>query len=107
MPSILAKRQKCGKPTCRCSEGHLHGPYLWLVTYHSSKSSDRRAGKYSWLYLGRYAEKAWDKLQTIEPRFSQKFEFSNLVDKLQGIKVDVDSPSDVSSTVTLLTIPEE
>ena len=107
MPSILAKRQKCGKPTCRCSEGHLHGPYLWLVTYHSSRSSDRRAGKYSWLYLGRSPNNAWEKLRTIDPRFSQEFEFSNLLEKLQRIQQKADSPLKASSTSTLLTIPED
>ena len=103
MPSILAKRQKCGKPTCRCSEGYLHGPYLWLVTYHSSTSSDRRAGKYSWLYLGRYPEKAWDKLRAIDPRFDEKFKFSTLVKKLKNVQDRDDFTLEPS---VLLTIPE-
>jgi hypothetical protein len=105
--SIIAKRQKCGKPTCRCSEGFLHGPYLWLVTYNSSRDTDNRAGKYSWLYLGRSPNTAWEKLRTIDPRFSQDFEFSNLLEKLKKVQQPADSPSTSPTTSTLLTLPEE
>ena len=105
MPSILAKWQKCGKLTCRCSEGFFHGPYLWLVTYHSSRSADRRAGKYSWLYLGRSPNNAWEKLRTIDPRFSQEFDFSSLLEKLKRVQQKADSPSASPTTSTLLTLP--
>ena len=107
MASILAKRQKCGKPTCRCSEGFLHGPYLWLVTYNSSRSADSRAGKYSWLYLGRSPNNAWEKLRTIDPRFSQEFDFSSLLEKLKRVQQTADSPSASPATSTLLTLPED
>jgi hypothetical protein len=26
---LLANRVRCGKPTCRCARGELHGPYLY------------------------------------------------------------------------------
>lgn len=107
MPSIIAKRQKCGKPTCRCSEGHFHGPYLWLVTYHSSRFADSHAGKYSWLYLGRSPNNAWEKLRTIDPRFSQEFEFSSLLEKLKRVQQKTDSPSVSPTTSTLLTLPDD
>jgi hypothetical protein len=30
LPGVLrAERVRCGKPTCRCANGHLHGPYLY------------------------------------------------------------------------------
>ncbi len=107
MPSILAKWQKCGKLTCRCSEGFFHGPYLWLVTYHSSRSTDRRAGKYSWQYLGRSPNIAWEKLRTINPRFSLEYEFSSLLEKLGNVRQKSDSPSGFPTTSTLLTLPED
>ena len=107
MPSILAKWQKCGKLTCRCSKGLLHGPYLWLVTYHSSRSADRRAGKYSWLYLGRSPNIAWEKLRTIDPRFSKEFDFSSLLEKLRSLRQNFESPSDSPSSSTLLTLTED
>lgn len=28
--SVHKQRVTCGKPGCRCSRGHLHGPYLYL-----------------------------------------------------------------------------
>ena len=107
MPSILAKWQKCGKSTCRCSKGLLHGPYLWLVTYHSSRSADRRAGKYSWQYLGRSPNIAWEKLRVINPRFTQEYEFSSLLEKLGSVRQKSDSSSISPTTSTLLTFPEE
>ncbi len=107
MPSILAKHQKCGKSTCRCNEGFLHGPYLWLVTYHSSRSADNHAGKYSWLYLGRSPNNAWEKLRTIDPRFSQEFEFSSLLEKLKRVQKKADSPSISPTTSILLSLPED
>ena len=27
MPTLLTTWTRCGKPCCRCREGHLHGPY--------------------------------------------------------------------------------
>ena len=107
MSSILAKWQKCGKSTCRCSKGLLHGPYLWLVTYHSSRSADRRAGKYSWQYLGRSPNIAWEKLRAIDPRFSLEYEFSSLLEKLRSIRQKFETPSASPTTSTLLTLPEE
>jgi len=107
MPSILAKWQKCGKSTCRCSEGLLHGPYLWLVTYHSSRSADRRAGKYSWQYLGRSPNVAWEKLRAFNPRFSQEYEFSSLLEKLRSLRQKSYSLSASPNTSTLLTLSED
>ena len=25
---VVAQHVRCGKPTCRCARGHLHGPYF-------------------------------------------------------------------------------
>ncbi|MCK4847676.1 MAG: hypothetical protein KAT16_01485 [Candidatus Heimdallarchaeota archaeon] len=107
MPSILAKWQKCGKSSCRCSEGLLHGPYLWLVTYHSSRSANLRAGKYSWQYLGRSPNIAWEKLRAIDPRFSYEYEFSSLLEKLGRVQQKSDHNSVSPTTSTLLTLPED
>jgi hypothetical protein len=107
MPSILAKWQKCGKLTCRCSQGLLHGPYLWLVTYNSSRSADRRAGKYSWRYLGRSPNIAWQKLSTIDPRFSKEYEFSSLLEKLRSLRQKTNSQLLSPTTSTLLSLPED
>jgi len=28
--SLLSQGRRCGKPGCRCAEGELHGPYVYL-----------------------------------------------------------------------------
>ncbi len=86
MASIILKWQKCGKPSCRCSEGTLHGPYFWLVAYISKKSNDNRKGKYSWRYLGKNPEYAWKKLEKLDRRFNEKYDLLDLNDKLQKLK---------------------
>lgn len=30
--SVIERRKRCGKPNCRCAEGELHGPYMYLST---------------------------------------------------------------------------
>src|SRR5215207_1939346 len=30
IPTLLTTWVRCGKPRCRCREGHLHGPYFAL-----------------------------------------------------------------------------
>ena len=29
--SLLTQRRRCGKPSCRCTRGELHGPYTYLA----------------------------------------------------------------------------
>ena len=48
---ITVKFQKCGKKNCKCVNGHLHGPYYWLINY--KKNSGSKKGKYNWVYLGK------------------------------------------------------
>ena len=107
MVSVLAKWQKCGKTGCRCNEGIFHGPYLWLVTYHSARQEGKHAGKYSWKYLGRSPELAWQKLGTIDPRFKQYFNISALLDKLEDIHRKRDSQITVARTASLLSLPDK
>ena len=36
--SLIERYTVCGKPTCRCSKGNLHGPYYYLsITYPKGK----------------------------------------------------------------------
>ena len=35
--SLQTQGRRCGKETCRCAEGELHGPYVYLAT----RSGDR------------------------------------------------------------------
>ena len=28
--AVIAERKRCGKPSCRCARGELHGPYFYL-----------------------------------------------------------------------------
>ena len=74
MASIIVKWQKCGKTGCRCTEGMPHGPYFWLVTYISVRSTDKRRGKYAWKYLGRQSSDAWEKLAVLDHRFKSAFD---------------------------------
>ena len=39
--SVVQRRTKCGKPTCRCADGQLHS--AWSVTY-KEKSKTRTVG---------------------------------------------------------------
>ena len=27
---VYERQTKCGKPTCKCAKGELHGPFLWI-----------------------------------------------------------------------------
>jgi hypothetical protein len=106
MPSVLAKWQKCGKSGCRCDQGFLHGPYFWLVTYISTRSTGRRAGKYSWIYLGSSPDRAWDKLISIDNLFERYFQKSSLSDKLSNLKNKSISQTPSSYTTPLLSLPD-
>ena len=37
--SLVSQRRRCGKEGCRCAQGELHGPYVYLSI---SRGSDRR-----------------------------------------------------------------
>ncbi len=28
--AVIAEHKRCGKPSCRCARGDLHGPYFYL-----------------------------------------------------------------------------
>ena len=30
LPALVTCRTRCGKPSCRCTSGELHGPYAYL-----------------------------------------------------------------------------
>ncbi|MHA1941720.1 MAG: DUF6788 family protein [Candidatus Hodarchaeales archaeon] len=107
MASVLAKWQKCGKHGCRCNDGILHGPYFWLVTYHSARSNNPRAGKYSWRYLGSSPENAWQKLNKIDSRFIRRYSMSGLLKKLEDIIRKRENQSIAPHSTPLLTISDE
>lgn len=37
--SLVSQRRRCGKEGCRCAQGELHGPYVYLSI---SRGADRR-----------------------------------------------------------------
>jgi hypothetical protein len=106
MPSLIAKWQKCGKRSCRCNEGFLHGPYFWLVRYISKKASHKRKGKYSWRYLGRNPLLVWEKLRTIDTRFGQRYQLSDLTDKIGRLRQIKDKTVEHRTIEPLLTIED-
>ncbi|MHA2243752.1 MAG: DUF6788 family protein [Candidatus Hodarchaeales archaeon] len=106
MASVIAKWQKCGKPSCRCSEGILHGPYFWLVEYVSKKSNYNRKGKYSWRYLGKNPEDAWEKLGKFNRRFNEKYNLLDLNDKIQKLKHIKEKSVSLKSMEQILTVED-
>ena len=36
--SVQTQSRRCGKPRCRCAEGELHGPYVYLAVRRGSGS---------------------------------------------------------------------
>ncbi len=82
MVSIIAKWQRCGKETCKCRDGMPHGPYFWLVEYISKRSLDKHRGKYTWTYLGRSIDQAWEKVTVLEPKFEEKYQKEDIVEKV-------------------------
>jgi len=106
MASVIVKWQNCGKSACRCREGMLHGPYFWLVSYISKKSTDKRKGKYSWRYLGKNPTDIWKKLESLDERFIQKYNFLDLNNKLNTMtKLRRETP-DPKTIEQILTIDE-
>ncbi|MHA2247970.1 MAG: DUF6788 family protein [Candidatus Hodarchaeales archaeon] len=106
MASVILKWQKCGKPSCRCREGMLHGPYFWLVSYISKKSSDKRKGKYSWRYLGRNPGDAWKQLEYLDKRFNEKYDLLDLNDRLQRVTQMREKTNGVKTTERILTVDD-
>ena len=41
--SVAAVRVRCGKPSCRCARGHLHGPY-WYAYWRDGRPVSRYIG---------------------------------------------------------------
>jgi len=106
MASVIIKWQNCGKSACRCREGMLHGPYFWLVSYISKKSTDKRKGKYSWRYLGKNPTEVWNKLQLFDKRFSQKYDLIDLNTKLHKIIQIRKKTPDAKTLERVLTVDE-
>lgn len=106
MTSLIAKWQKCGKTSCRCSNGLLHGPYFWLVKYISRKTNDKRKGKYSWRYLGRNPLTVWEKLRSIDERFGKRYQLSDLNNKIDRLKQTKDKTTIYQTVERLLTIKD-
>jgi hypothetical protein len=42
---VVWKKRTCGKDSCRCARGMLHGPYPYLVEYRNGKKVERYLGK--------------------------------------------------------------
>ncbi len=42
---VAWKKRACGKDSCRCARGALHGPYPYLVEYRDGKKVERYLGK--------------------------------------------------------------
>ncbi|MFX0123790.1 MAG: DUF6788 family protein [Candidatus Hodarchaeota archaeon] len=106
MASVIVKWQNCGKPACRCREGLLHGPYFWLVSYISKKSDDRRKGKYFWRYLGKNPTDVWKRLENLDQRFNEKYDFLDLNIKLQHIIKKREKINDARSIERILTVED-
>ena len=106
MASVIVKWQKCGKPTCRCSEGMLHGPYFWLVVYVSKKSNDKRKGKYLWQYLGRNPADVWNKIEKLNHRFNEKYNLQDLNDKVRKLRKDREQKISSKTIEKILTIDD-
>jgi len=104
MASIIVKWQKCGKTGCRCSEGMPHGPYFWLVTYVSVRSTDKRRGKYAWKYLGRQPSDAWEKLAVLDRRFKSTFNLQTFSHKVKELNQRKAQGKVQKSTEKVLTI---
>jgi len=42
---VVWKKRTCGKDSCRCARGMLHGPYPYLVEYRKGQKVERYLGK--------------------------------------------------------------
>ncbi len=42
---VVWKKRTCGKDSCRCARGVLHGPYPYLVEYRGGKKVEHYLGK--------------------------------------------------------------
>ena len=41
IPALVQTRKRCGKPTCRCARGELHGPY-WTLRWRDGTAHRRK-----------------------------------------------------------------
>ena len=41
IPTLLPTFVRCGKPTCRCTDSHRHGPY-WVLRWREGPTNRRR-----------------------------------------------------------------
>lgn len=39
--SLVLELRRCGKPSCRCTRGMLHGPYAYRVWYEAGRRQKR------------------------------------------------------------------
>jgi hypothetical protein len=83
---ITVKFQKCGKKNCKCYNGHLHGPYYWLITY--KKYNSTKKGKYIWIYLGKDGNTVEQriKLQNFTKKWD-KINWENFHKKLESLEI--------------------
>jgi DNA repair exonuclease SbcCD ATPase subunit len=42
---VVWRKVRCGKETCRCARGTLHGPYPYLVEYREGRKEEKYLGK--------------------------------------------------------------
>jgi hypothetical protein len=42
---VVWKKRTCGKESCRCARGVLHGPYPYMVEYREGEKVERYLGK--------------------------------------------------------------
>ncbi|MHA2223864.1 MAG: DUF6788 family protein [Candidatus Hodarchaeales archaeon] len=107
MASLIAKWQKCGKSSCRCSNGVLHGPYFWLVKYISKKAVHKRRGKYSWQYLGKNPRDVWERLEILDKRFNERYSILDLNKKLKILTEPIERDESFKIVEPILTIKDD
>jgi len=64
--SIVLERVRCGKTNCRCSQGHLHGPYRYWHFYEAGKVRRKYLGKDLSILVSKPREELEDRLRQID-----------------------------------------
>jgi hypothetical protein len=57
--SVVWEKIRCGKRSCKCSRGHLHGPYAYLHFYQSGKVKRKYLSK----DMGKLVERPKEELE--------------------------------------------
>ena len=87
MGSIIVKFQLCGKLSCHCVNGELHGPYYWFVKYMKPRNSLKK-GKYKWQYIGKNAKELGDFLSSSSSSLINS-SISEIIEKTENRKKDL------------------